>query len=209
MPHLLKDLAQTIKETDRKVCTGKSLRARSCAWLSSLVKPLISILTLSLAATATLSAETLETANPFLPPGYGEKKPEAPTPVVQKNGPISREIEFRGVLKINGKYQFSVFNKSEKKSYWISENQAESGISIRGYEADSHTLTVNMNGRSEQLTLISASDSPLPVISSVNQANKPSNASNTNLPPNLENLTNNNNDRRRVVPRRRVILPKK
>ena len=49
-----------------------------------------------LASVSILSAETLESSNPFLPPGYSEKK-EAPKPVVQSNGPISREIEFRGL----------------------------------------------------------------------------------------------------------------
>jgi len=178
------------------------------------VKPL-RLLTLTLTLTLTLlsnvsalSAETLESSNPFLPPGYGEKKPEAPAPVVQTNGPISREVEFRGVVKLNGVYQFSVFNKSEQKSYWLYDNQAEGGISVRGYDADSRTLTVNMDGRSERLTLMSASDAPLPVISSVSNAN----ANQPVLPPGLQNITNNNNNddnRRRVIPRRRVILPKK
>ncbi|HBR94832.1 MAG TPA: hypothetical protein DEA90_11780 [Opitutae bacterium] len=171
------------------------------------------LLTLSLALTLAISshAESLESSNPFLPPGYGEKKPEPPKPVVQANGPISREIEFRGVVKLNQHYQFSVFNKSEQKGYWIQENQADGGISVRGYDADSRTLTVNMNGRSERLTLMSVSDAPLPVVSSVSQPN--TKATPPTLPPTIRNASTSNNNsgesRRRVIPRRRVILPKK
>ena len=171
------------------------------------------LLTLTLIFTLALSshAESLESSNPFLPPGYGEEKPEPPKPVVQTNGPISREIEFRGVVKLNDSYQFSVFNKSEQKGYWIQENHAEGGISVRGYDANSRTLTVNMNGRSERLTLMSVSDAPLPVVSSVSQPN--SKAATPTLPPSIRNAGNSNNNntesRRRVIPRRRVILPKK
>jgi hypothetical protein len=66
-----------------------------------------------------------------------------------------------------------------------------------------------MNGRSERLTLMSATDAPLPVVSSMSQPGKAS-ANNSALPPGLENTNNktDNNDRRRVIPRRRVILPK-
>ena len=177
------------------------------------IKPLLQILsfalTVTLSSVQSVAADTLESSNPFLPPGYGKEKVVAPPPVVQSNGPISREVEFRGIMNYGGAYQFSVFNKSENKSYWLYENQSEGGITVRGYDANSRTITVNMNGRSERLTLMSATDAPLPVVSSVSQPGKAS-ANNPVLPPGLENTNDNNdnNDRRRVIPRRRVILPK-
>jgi hypothetical protein len=167
---------------------------------------------LLLAGASVLSAESLENSNPFLPPGYGEKK-EAPKPVVQSNGPISREIEFRGFVKMKGQYQFSLFNKRDQKSYWLKENEAAAqGISVRNYDSGSQSLTVSMSGRTERVTLISASSSPLPVVASVNPpVNTNGNAKQPGLPPPLQNVTkpNNNNDVKRAVPRRRVILPKK
>lgn len=164
-----------------------------------------------LASGSVLSAETLVSNNPFLPPGYGAKK-EAPKPVVQSNGPISREIEFRGLVKMNGQYQFSLFNKRDQKSYWLKENEAAAqGISVRGYDSNSRSLTVNMNGRSERLSLMIANSTPLPVVSSVNQP-KITNGKATQplLPPGLQkNSQGNNTKSSRIVPRRRVILPKK
>ncbi|MBL6837989.1 MAG: hypothetical protein ISQ75_02800 [Puniceicoccaceae bacterium] len=177
------------------------------------IKPLLQILsfalTVTLSSVQSVAADTLESSNPFLPPGYGEAKPEPPKPVVQTNGPISREVEFRGIMNYGGAYQVSVFNKSENKSYWLYENRSEGGITVRGYDTDSKTITVNMNGRSERLTLMSATDAPLPVVSSVSQAAN-TNVSPTTLPPGLQIPNNNasNEDHRRVIPRRRVILPK-
>ena len=164
------------------------------------------------AGVSMLSAESLESSNPFLPPGYGEKK-EAPKPAVQSNGPISREIEFRGFFKMKGQYQFSLYNKRDQKSYWLKENEAAAqGISVRNYDSGSQSLTVSMSGRTERITLISASSSPLPVVASFSPpVNTNVNAKLQGLPQALQNTSkpNNNNDVKRAVPRRRVILPKK
>jgi len=165
-----------------------------------------------LASVSILSAETLESSNPFLPPGYSDKK-EAPKPVVQSNGPISREIEFRGLVKMNGQYQFSLFNRRDQKSYWLKENEAAAqGISVRNYDSNSHSLTVSMSGRTERLTLMTASSSPIPVVASVSQpVNTNGKAKQSALLPGPQNIAkaNNNNSSKIAVPRRRIILPKK
>ncbi len=176
-------------------------------------KPLLNATLLALTCTLTsgLSAQTLESKSPFLPPGHNAPRPEAPKPV-QVNGPISREIEFRGVVQMNGVYQFSVFNKSEQKGYWIRENESKDGIGIRSFDADSMSITVNQNGRSERLSLMESTDSPLPVAISTPPATNSGQANKPVLPPGLENLTNNSGNSSRpsrVVPRRRVILPRK
>ena len=165
-----------------------------------------------LSGVSMLSAESLKSSNPFLPPGYGEKE-EATKPVVQSNGPISREIEFRGLVKMDGQYQFSLFNRRDQKSYWLKENEAAAqGISVSNYDSASQSLTISMSGRIERITLIKASSSSLPVVASVSpQVNTNSNAKQPGLPPVLQNIIkpNNNNGSKTTVPRRRVILPKK
>ena len=157
-----------------------------------------------LAGLSLLSAESLKSSNPFLPPGYGEKK-EAPKPVVQSNGPISREIEFRGLVKMNGQYQFSLFNKRDQKSYWLKENEAiAQGISVRNYDSGSQSLTVSASGRTERITLIAANPSSIPVVTSVSHKSVPTPSA---KPQNVTNTNNSNSNK--TVPRRRVILPKK
>jgi hypothetical protein len=206
MTHILTELAHSTKETPRRILAD--------ARMSSSMKAL-SLLTLALSLLSNaspLSAETLESSNPFLPPGYGKiETAKKITPVVE-NGPISREIEFRGIVQLDGVYQFSVYNKTEQKGYWLRENQSENGISIRSFDPENQSITINMNGRSERLTLMSESGAPMPVAVSVNTSqNSQSNANTQNLPSNLQNLTQNSDSdsRRRVIPRRRVILPKK
>lgn len=154
---------------------------------------------------ALLAAESLSSKSPFLPPGHGVKPPEPPKPVVEVQGPISREIEFRGIVEIDGIYKFSIFNKKDQKSYWLTENEAAaSGITAKSYDAASATIMIEMNNRTERLTLMSATDSPMPVTQATPAAANPV------LPPELNTQnppTKTNN--RRSVPRRRVILPKK
>ena len=129
--------------------------------------------------------------------------PKTP-PVV--NGPLSRELEFRGIVQMNGIYEFSLFNKKLNRGYWIAENGAESGISVRNFDLSGMRITVSQNGRSEQLTLMTATDSPLPV--AISMPTKPA-----ALPPglNIPGLKTNSPkpSASRVIPRRRVILPKK
>ncbi len=151
------------------------------------------------------SQNQLAEKSPFLPPGYGQKvEPPKPTPVIQTQGPISREIEFRGIVQMGGVYQFSIYNTKEQKGYWLKENAVEDGIAVKSYDTDAATIVVTMNGRSERLTLMAASENPMPVAQAA-----PSTPAKTPVPPQLQNQSNNNSNNRRVVPRRRVILPKK
>ena len=158
------------------------------------------------ASTLHAASSKLESNSPFLPAGHNTMKVvPKPPPVV--NGPLSREIEFRGIVQMNGVYQFSLFNKKENRGYWIAENGAESGISVRNFDLDAMRISVTLNGRTEQLTLMTATDSPLPV--AISTTAKP-----TKQPglPNIPGLTNNTTKKKsasRVIPRRRVILPKK
>jgi hypothetical protein len=166
------------------------------------------LLALLLTFTSPLFADSeLAEKSPFLPPGYGEKPEEKPKPPVQTQGPISREIEFRGFVKLNGVFQFSLTNKKLQKSYWLKEGEGEAGITVSNYDPESSSIVVLVNGRSERLTMLSASDSPLPVAQS--KLTSPNKNRPPVLPPQLRNNANNNSTGRKVVPRRRVILPKK
>jgi hypothetical protein len=157
------------------------------------------------------AADSLEQANPFLPPGYGAEEPEPAAPPPQTNGPLSRELEFRGIVTLNGETQFSIFDRRASRSYWLRTNQVEDGLTVRGYDSGSQTITVSKGGRSERLSLKSATDAPLPVVASTTSP-QTNNANARPLPPGLQNPNvnrgdNNDNNRRRVIPRRRVVLP--
>ena len=166
------------------------------------------IILLCLASNAALHAASskLESNSPFLPAGHN-KVPNEPKPPPVVNGPLSREIEFRGIVQMNGVYQFSLFNKKENRGYWIAENGAESGISVRNFDLDAMRISVTLNGRTEQLTLMTATDSPLPV--AISTTAKPTKQARQPNIPGLTPSTTKKKSASRVIPRRRVILPKK
>lgn len=166
---------------------------------------LVGFFILMFALPASLTAEnTLSEKSPFLPPRFGQEAPKSPSPPPPSQGPISRELELRGIIQIGGIFQFSLFSKKENKAYWIKEGETVSEISVQDFEDANGTVVVSKNGRSEQLTLVSSTDNPIPVAISVAPTNQPK-ATPTNRPSQINEPGGNN---RRVVPRRRVVLPK-
>ena len=149
-------------------------------------------------------ARTLVTKNPFLPTDYKKNDISVTRPELQPSGAISKLVEFRGLITLGNVTQFSLYNKRENKSYWVSKNQSEGGISIGHYDERSKAITVSLNGRTERLTLMSATNTPLPVVASYNQPA----AQKVILPSTQNNKSGQQEDNRRVIPRRRVILPK-
>jgi len=156
---------------------------------------LIALACLTLVASLSAANSKLESNNPFLPSGHTPPPPPPPPP------PPSRELEFRGIVQMNGVYEFSLFNKKLNRGYWIAENGAESGISVGNFDLSGMRITVTQNGRSEQLTLMTATDSPLPVAGSMTHSDP---IIIRTLIPMSETKSSGN----RLTPRRRVIMPK-
>ena len=155
----------------------------------------------------------LESDSPFLPPGYSKLSQTSPKPTPQPNSPFARDLEFRGVVQLDGTYHFSLFKNSENKGYWISEDVPENGIQVNHFDASNMQITVTVNGRSEQLSLMPASESPLPVPVA---AQPPSPAQVSAAPPpalppgiQLPEINSNGTTAKRTIPRRRVIVPNK
>ncbi|MDP4645048.1 MAG: hypothetical protein NWS71_11465 [Opitutales bacterium] len=183
--------------------TANCPSAKSARYGSQLLLCVLFTLTSSLS----LSSQTLESRSPFLP--HDHKKPTRvePPKAVAANGAIARQIEFRGIVQMNGVYKFSLFNKSDQKGYWIPEGESRDNIKITKFDVDSKTVTVSQNGRTEKLTLMESTDVPMAVATSAPPAT--ANNATPNLPPGLTVQVNNNSKPTTTVPRRRVILPKK
>jgi hypothetical protein len=195
-----------------RICAGMNLSLDRPQIMMPKIRAVTSPLRLTLCAftalttlTAAAASSKLESNSPFLPAGHNTMKVvPKPPPVV--NGPLSRELEFRGIVQMNGIYQFSLFNKKLNRGYWIAENSAESGISVRNFDLSGMRITVSQNGRSEQLTLMTATDSPLPV--AISTTAKPTKQPGLPNIPGLTPSTTKKPSASRVI-RRRVILPKK
>lgn len=170
---------------------------------------------LLLAGTAGSVLASIESQNPFLPPGHGvvvaKPVPAAPS------GILARELELRGIIQIDNRFQFSIFSKKDNLGYWIREDETANGIAVRDFDADDLSISVSKNGRTERLSLISANEKPLPIRNSGPVISKPKSRTsgavptNSPLPPQLQNTIKpaaGNTSSGNVV-RRRVILPKK
>ena len=150
-------------------------------------------------------AGSLVNKNPFLPTDYKKNDISVTRPESQQSGAISKLVEFRGLFTLGNVTHFSLYNKRVNKGYWVSENQSEGGISVGHYDERSKAITISMNGRTGRLTLMSATNTPLPVVASYKQPA----AQKMILPSAQNNKSVQQEDRSRVIPRRRVILPKK
>ncbi len=133
-------------------------------------------------AGAALESNLIE-HSPFLPPGWGKKTETAPVveeaPVVQ--GPLSRELEFRGIFEMGGEIQFSIFDKSTQEGKWIPLNGGTDRFSIIRYNEGKESIMVKSGSRLEEITLADPDDKPMPV---VGQA--PPNFTPPTAPPNFK-----------------------
>ncbi|WOO43682.1 hypothetical protein [Rubellicoccus peritrichatus] len=173
------------------------------------------VLLLAALSTCTLfgapGESNLITNSPFLPPGWGKKEPvkEEPPPVVAK-GPLSRELEFRGIFEMNGVTKFSVFDKAEQKGHWVPLNGGDSKYTIVRYNEPKKSIMVKSAGRLEEIFLLAADDKPMPVVgaAATNAANRATPRGNPNIPPPPNATVNQRNTTNRsgtTVPRRRII----
>ena len=178
---------------------------KSCTrfWVN-VVYSILLCCTLCLIFDTGLTAGTLENKNPFLPKDYEGGNNSVLKPKPLPSGTINKLIEFRGFLTLGNITQFSLYNKRENKGYWISLNQSKGGIRVSNFDKRSKSVTVSMNGRTERVTLMSATSTSLPVVSSYNQP-----ANQIKPPPAGESASQKQTTTRNVIPRRRVILPQK
>lgn len=151
---------------------------------------------------AKLIGSTLETNNPFLPKDY-VKTNIVPQPKPQPSIFLSKLIEFRGFFILGNTAYFSIHDKKDKRSYWITQNQSEGGISVSNFDKRSKSVTISMNGRTERLALMRASNTPIPVAVSTALFQNP-----TIVSPD-GTYEAKSNSKTRIIPRRRVILPQK
>lgn len=123
------------------------------------MKALLISLTFLLSNTVLLASyHNLESNNPFSPPK--KQKIQPPKPLPQKNGLISREIEFHGLFKMGGVCEFSLFDKKLNKSYWIMENCLQNGIKVSNFDAANMTIEVTKNNITEKLKIFIATYIP-------------------------------------------------
>ena len=82
--------------------------------------------------------------------------------------PESLPLELCSVVKLGDDYEFSIYDPATKKSTWARLNEDGHGFVVKAYEAESNTVTVDLQGRILKLPLrqakiISLGTAPGPV----------------------------------------------
>ncbi|HLP01607.1 MAG TPA: hypothetical protein VK163_06250 [Opitutaceae bacterium] len=87
--------------------------------------------------------ESLLRNSPFLPAGNA-----APVTVAQ-NG----RLELRGIVSLDGKPRFTVFDTSTNRAVWLAVGESDGGLRVAAYDASAEAITVEFEGQSVRLTM--------------------------------------------------------
>lgn len=114
---------------------------------------------LSLLAVPGLAAKNLVDNSPFIPEGWRppEPRPVRPVPPPRPERPPGPQpldqIEFRGMAKLGGNLEFSLFDPTEKRSFWIGVGKSEGGFSVVEFNEAEGAVVVRHDGRTRTITL--------------------------------------------------------
>ncbi|MDP0496865.1 MAG: hypothetical protein Q7Q73_11745 [Verrucomicrobiota bacterium JB024] len=164
-------------------------------------------LLLCVGASALAATDSLVARSPFLPPGWGEKQ-EAPAPVVAAPPTIiSRQLEFKGLIELDGVTRFSVFDKKANEGHWLELNESAGDFQIVRFDSARQSILISSGGRTEELALASPDESPMQISGSVTPSvRKPSTPG---APVTQASSTSGSSGRAGpLIPRRRLIRPK-
>ena len=100
--------------------------------------------------------------SPFIPDNFKARQ-KAKKPPPKKPANTALEFEFRGVYSLGGEYQFSIYNKKEQKGEWVSLGETGSSFQVTGYDEASHSIQLNIDGKTEEIALRTPDNKPIPV----------------------------------------------
>ncbi|EDY84049.1 hypothetical protein VDG1235_3676 [Verrucomicrobiia bacterium DG1235] len=72
---------------------------------------------------------------------------------VVSGNPVLKNLEFNGLLKMGATERFSFHNKVSGESFWLKMGQSFDGLSIRSWDENSETLTLELRGQTRSLGL--------------------------------------------------------
>lgn len=87
--------------------------------------------------------ESLLRNSPFLPSGNA-------APVA---APQNGRLELRGILTMDGKPRFTIFDTSNNRATWLAVGESEGGIKVAAFDAAAEAVTVELEGQSVRLTM--------------------------------------------------------
>ncbi len=87
--------------------------------------------------------ESLLRNSPFIPSGNA-------APVA---APQNGRLELRGILTLDGKPRFTIFDTSNNRATWLGVGEADGPIRVAAFDAAAEAVTVELEGQSVRLTM--------------------------------------------------------
>ena len=87
--------------------------------------------------------ESLLRNSPFIPAGN----------VAPVQSATAGRLELRGILALDGKPRFTIFDTSNNRAIWLAVGESEGGIRVSAYDAAAEAVTVELEGQSQRLTM--------------------------------------------------------
>lgn len=112
---------------------------RANASILSWIGPLLGVVTAALPLQAT--SNLLENS-PFLPGNVAAG-------AAQNSAPL----ELRSILKEGGEYEFSLYDAAKKQSTWVRLNESGHDFTVKAFDPDKETVTVEQKSRTYVLAL--------------------------------------------------------
>ena len=100
--------------------------------------------------------------SPFIPDNFNARQ-RAKKPTPKQPASAALEFEFRGVYSLGGEYQFSIYNKKLQKGEWVSLGETGSSYEVTGYDEASNSIQLSIDGKTEEITLRTPDNKPIPV----------------------------------------------
>jgi len=163
---------------------------------------------------AFLVAETsssLIERSPFLPPDFGQQEENLRNANLANQPPS--QVDFVGYSGYEGNWEVALFFAQSKQVHWMKPGETVESVRLVDFDPERGAIQITERNRSKFISLNAdrppAQNTPPPIQASQNRT--------PSLPPGINKQANNNaaaannanSNTRRVIPRRRVILPKK
>ncbi len=171
----------------RKIRIQRSCCARLVRAAAALLLPAI-----------TLDANTLIENSPFIPADFSSAFASKSAGGNVRKNPAVATLDFQGVYTLNGETFINIFNSKSHKGHWVRLNDSAAIFHVVRYDADTSTITLNVNDSLEDMPLRESTDNPMPInLTPASAANKT---------PAVRSTSANRQPvvRRRVIPPRRV-----
>jgi len=117
-----------------------------------------------------------QNSSPFLPPTTprAKQQPSISTKSTKPLSTLNTTLELRGIMQWEDTWYFSIYDKTDRESHWITKAAGveEKNIRVNAWDEPTNKLRLKVHGKEVELKLKKQSDVPLPIAGRVSPAKR-------------------------------------